>query len=158
MLKKLFLTLSLLVVTIFVMAVPAKRGIWKTLKLQDGTEVRAQLVGDEFGASWRGVDGKNYVKSGNSFVLLNTETADQGNERRAMAMKRRANRLKANTTRRAAGNRTALEGNKKGLIILVNFKDTKFRRCRYKDPLRQYCQYSWLYRQERLRRFCCRLL
>ena len=126
MLKKLFLTLSLLVVTIFVMAVPAKRGIWKTLKLQDGTEVRAQLVGDEFGASWRGVDGKNYVKSGNSFVLLNTETADQGNERRAMAMKRRANRLKANTTRRAAGNRTALEGNKKGLIILVNFKDTKF--------------------------------
>ena len=124
--KKILFTLSLVVVTTAMMAVPAKRGLWKTLKLQDGTEVRAMLVGDEFGACWRGVDGKNYVKSGDSFVLVNTEMADQSNVRRAMAMKRRANRLKANTTRRAAGNRSALEGNKKGLIILVNFKDTKF--------------------------------
>jgi M6 family metalloprotease-like protein len=83
-------------------------------------------VGDEFGACWRGVDGKNYVKSGDSFVILNSEIAKRSNARKEMALKSRAKRLKANVTRRAAGNRSALTGDKKGLIILVNFKDTKF--------------------------------
>jgi M6 family metalloprotease-like protein len=124
--KKFILTLLLTVVTVTMMAVPAKRGLWKTLKLQDGTEVRAQLVGDEFGACWRGVDGKNYVKSGDSFVILNSEIAKRSNARKEMALKSRAKRLKANVTRRAAGNRSALTGDKKGLIILVNFKNTKF--------------------------------
>lgn len=124
--KKVLLTLSLMVITMTMMAVPAKRGVWKTLKLQDGTEVRAQLVGDEFGACWRGVDGKNYVKSGDSFVILNSEIAKRSNARKEMALKSRAKRLKANVTRRAAGNRSALTGDKKGLIILVNFQDTKF--------------------------------
>lgn len=108
------------------LAVPARRGLWKTLTLQDGTQVRATLVGDEFGACWRGVDGKNYVKSGDSFVILNSEIAKRSNARKEMALKSRAKRLKANVTRRAAGNRSALTGDKKGLIILVNFKDTKF--------------------------------
>ena len=124
--KKVLLTLSLMVITMTMMAVPAKRGVWKTLKLQNGTEVRAQLVGDEFGACWRGVDGKNYVKSGDSFVILNSEIAKRSNARKEMALKSRAKRLKANVTRRAAGNRSALTGDKKGLIILVNFQDTKF--------------------------------
>ena len=115
-----------MVITMTMMAVPAKRGVWKTLKLQNGTEVRAQLVGDEFGACWRGVDGKNYVKSGDSFVFLNSEIAKRSNARKEMALKSRAKRLKANVTRRAAGNRSALTGDKKGLIILVNFLDTKF--------------------------------
>lgn len=125
--KKVLLTLSLMVITMTMMAVPAKRGVWKTLKLQNGTEVRAQLVGDEFGACWRGVDGKNYVKSGDSFVILNSEIAKRSNARKEMALKSRAKRLKANVTRRAAGNRSALTGDKKGLIILVDFQDTKFR-------------------------------
>lgn len=124
--KKFIITLLLTVVTMTMMAVPAKRGLWKTLKLQDGTEVRAQLVGDEFGACWRGVDGKNYVKSGDSFVILNSEIAKRSNARKEMALKSRAKRLKANVTRRAAGNRSSLTGDKKGLIILVNFKNTKF--------------------------------
>lgn len=124
--KKFVLTLLLTVVTVTMMAIPAKRGVWKTLKLQDGTEVRAQLVGDEFGACWRGVDGKNYVKSGDSFVILNSEIAKRSNARKEMALRSRAKRLKANVTRRAAGNRSALTGDKKGLIILVNFKNTKF--------------------------------
>lgn len=124
--KKFILTILLTVTAMTMMAVPAKRGVWKTLKLQDGTEVRAQLVGDEFGACWRGVDGKNYVKSGDSFVILNSEIAKRSNARKEMALKSRAKRLKANVTRRAAGNRSALTGDKKGLIILVNFKDTKF--------------------------------
>ena len=60
--KKFLFTLSLLVVTTAMMAVPAKRGQWKTLKLQDGTEVRAMLVGDEYGHFWRAADGQTYAK------------------------------------------------------------------------------------------------
>lgn len=32
------------------MAAPAKRGVYKTLKLAGGQEVRAMLVGDEYGS------------------------------------------------------------------------------------------------------------
>ncbi len=30
------------------MAVPAKPGVWRTISLTDGTQVKVQLVGDEF--------------------------------------------------------------------------------------------------------------
>ena len=56
--KKVLLTLSLLVITMGVMAIPAKKNTWKTLKLSDGKEVRARLSGDEWGHCWLGLDGK----------------------------------------------------------------------------------------------------
>ena len=39
---------ALLCLVLSVWAVPAKRGVWCSLSLVDGTEVKAQLVGDEF--------------------------------------------------------------------------------------------------------------
>ena len=45
--KRLLLSLALTMTTVTMMAVPAKRGVWQTLKLENGTEVRAQLIGDE---------------------------------------------------------------------------------------------------------------
>ena len=41
------------------MAVPAKKGLWKTITLENGQEVKAQLKGDEFGHFWLSADG-NY--------------------------------------------------------------------------------------------------
>lgn len=46
--KKLFFTLSMALMSTLVLAVPAKRGMWKTVKMADGTEVRVELRGDEF--------------------------------------------------------------------------------------------------------------
>ena len=43
--------------TAVVMAVPARRGVTKTLRLADGTTVSAQLCGDEFCHYWQGSDG-----------------------------------------------------------------------------------------------------
>ena len=37
-----------MVFTISISAVPAKPGMWRTLQLKHGKEVRAQLVGDEW--------------------------------------------------------------------------------------------------------------
>ena len=124
--KKLFATLLLSVATIGMMAVPAKKGVWKTVKLCDGTEKKVMLVGDEFGHGWKGTDGKHYVKSGDTYVVQTDAAVKKANARRATAQLNRAKRLKARQMGKAANEPTALTGNKKGLIILVNFKDTKF--------------------------------
>ena len=59
--KKLFLTLSLALTCTVMLAVPAKRGQWKTVKLADGTEVRVELRGDEFCHYWQAADGRQFV-------------------------------------------------------------------------------------------------
>ena len=45
--KKLFTAICLALVTATALAIPAKKGLYTTLKLDNGTEVRAQLCGDE---------------------------------------------------------------------------------------------------------------
>ena len=44
--KRIVFILSLMFVIMSVMASPAKKGIWRTLTLEDGSEVRAMLCGD----------------------------------------------------------------------------------------------------------------
>lgn len=117
--KKIITTLTLLLAVTAVMAVPAKRGVWKTITLSDGTEMKATLQGDEFGHFWKGIDGKKYVKSGNTYVVMGEEVVKNAAARRAKAQQQRTKKMKA---RKAS----AYKGQKKGLIILVNFKDTKF--------------------------------
>ena len=60
--KRTILTFVMMALTIAVMAVPAKKGIWKTLTLSDGTTVTAMLAGDEHGHYWQAADGTCYVK------------------------------------------------------------------------------------------------
>jgi len=45
--KKFVCIFLLILTTVVALAVPARRGVTKTLKLTDGTMVTAQLVGDE---------------------------------------------------------------------------------------------------------------
>ena len=68
--KKYIITLLLTVVTVTMMAVPAKRGLWKTLTLQDGTQVRATLVGDEHGHFWKAENGQAYTLQGDAYVAV----------------------------------------------------------------------------------------
>ena len=123
--KKALLTLSLMLVTAAVMAVPAKKGLWKTITLANGTEVRAQLKGDEFGHFWLTTDGKRLVAADGQYQEENAALRQAAAQRRAQAQQRRAARLprKTNGVRRAPASHL---GEKKGLIILVNFKDVKF--------------------------------
>lgn len=61
--EKTYLTFLFALISVCVLAVPAKRGLWKTVKLADGTEVRVELCGDEYGKFWRAADGKVYVET-----------------------------------------------------------------------------------------------
>lgn len=118
--KKFILTLLLTVVTVTMMAVPAKRGLWKTLTLQDGTQVRATLVGDEHGHFWKAENGQAYTLQGDAYVPVDAQQVIQ------RAKVRRAKVNAQRVQRRTFGHPTTILGKKKAVMILVNFKDQKF--------------------------------
>ena len=71
-------------------AIPAKPGLIRTLTLQDGTTVKAQLVGDEHGHYWLGQDGRAYQNvEGTAYFAVVDATAIQAsaNARRALRRK-----------------------------------------------------------------------
>ena len=122
--KSIFTTFLLLSVSMAMMAVPAKRGVYKTLKLDNGQEVRAMLVGDEHGSFWKGDDGKAYVLTGDSYAAVDEKTViEEARIRRAKANEQYAKRLRTN---RAVGDFKPYYGKMKNLLILVNFADVAF--------------------------------
>ena len=123
--KKLLSLLLFISLATILWAVPAKRGVWKTLKLSDGTEVRAQLVGDEHGHYWLGTDGQAYVQIEDDTLYQRVDAQNiqqKAKQRRQLSNVRRVKRLPANRAKKAS----AYTGQKKGIIILVNFADKEF--------------------------------
>lgn len=107
-----------------VFAVPAKRGLWKTVKMADGTELRVELRGDEFCNYWQAGDGRKFVKNSDKGLF---EFADMDK------MKAKANQIRLSTRRNKiqtrvdiGGEHQPYMGKKKGLIILVQFADKTF--------------------------------
>ena len=122
--KKLFFTLSLLLVTLGASAIPAKKGLWTTRKLADGTEVRVQLKGDEHVHFWEAADGTLYAEGNDHLIKADAESMQaKAMARRAKAEARRAARL----PKKGIGDFTHYTGKKKGLVILVNFANMKFK-------------------------------
>lgn len=121
--KKFFVTMLLMATTMTIMAVPAKKGVWKTLKLQDGTEVKAQLVGDEHGHFWVAEDGKAYAAQGNTKIYKQIE-------KNTVIERAKVRRAKVNAKRvqkRTFGHPTTILGKKKAIMLLVNFQDKSFK-------------------------------
>lgn len=118
------MSISLLLAVASVYAVPAKRGVWHNIPVSGGM-VRAELAGDEFFNYYKSEAGVCYVLNANSGLY---ELVDVEAMQHAAAAKRSA----ANTHRmsRAAVSRkqgvTRTAGAKKGLVVLVEFKDMKF--------------------------------
>jgi M6 family metalloprotease-like protein len=124
MTKRFFATIALGLVTLSAIAVPAKRGLWRTLTLANGTEVKAMLVGDEFGHFWKTEDGISYCKTANGYEVIEPQTViKKAKARRSMANSKRAMRLPLNGVQKE---KAGFFGVKKGLIILVNFSDLAF--------------------------------
>ena len=108
-----------------VFAVPAKRGMWKTLTLADGRQVRACLQGDDMVHFYQTEQGDCYVA--NTYGIY--EKADRealityAKDRRKIFDKANMARAKKLT----GGIGKVYEGKKKGLIILVQFEDKAFK-------------------------------
>ena len=129
--KRLFVTLPLALACMAVLAVPAKRGQWKTVTLADGTEVRVELRGDEFCHFWQAEDGRQFVESAKAGVYepadIEAMTARAAARRQAVAEGRARRAARARKAPSQAGRAaSAYEGEKKGLIVLVEFADLKF--------------------------------
>ena len=114
----------MLLIAMSINAVPAKPGNWKSLKLADGTEVRARLCGDEFMHFWLADDGKRYVEGEEGGVFYPADMEEMVRHANARRAKRQAAR-KARM-RHFSENRTRYTGNRKGLIILVSYQNKDF--------------------------------
>lgn len=122
--KKLLLFLSFFAVANVMLAIPAKRGIYKQITTADGRQVRVQLVGDEHAHYYQTAEGKTYTLQGGFAVEVDVEQ---------LQAKARVHRAKADNVRNArlarrkvGGAGMVYEGKKKGIIILAEFKDLKF--------------------------------
>lgn len=120
--RKILTALSLLLITMGASAVPAKKGLWKTLPF-NGTETKAQLMGDEHMHYWLSEDGQELTEQDGTFVLADmAQLRSNALSRRAKAANQRLRRVKRN----AIGDFMHYTGKKKGLIILVEFSNMQF--------------------------------
>ncbi len=126
--KKLFLIFALALVSLSVSAVPAKPGLWRTLTLDDGTEVRARLMGDEHAKFWLAENGQQYtIQADGTVVEADLEQLQaHALARRSITRQTTAKRLRA-PQRVVIGQATNYKGKKKGLVVLMEFTDTKFK-------------------------------
>ena len=123
--QRIFILNALLCLVLSVWAVPAKRGVWCSISLVDGTEVKAQLVGDEFLHYFVSEDGTKYVQD--EATGLYRKMTDEVVTRRRSAVRRAQAQGRQKRMRRKAQASNAFQGTKKGLIILVQFTDSKFK-------------------------------
>lgn len=121
---KKFLTILILAsVCLAVNAVPAKRGQWKTLTLTDGSQVKAQLKGDEHSHYWMADDGRAFTLSSKSDYAMPADLKVL-EQKRLQRVARRTNTPKKGARKAGEfGRPTSYTGSKKGIIILVEFPE-----------------------------------
>lgn len=136
--KKLYLMLSMLFAFgAAANAIPAKK-LQKVITLTNGTQVSVELRGDEYLSWWEGTDGTAYRATAdeNVFEAFDLEAqkpaaaarrarAEQGRVARLARVK---NSLKGadDKMRGLGGDHITYKGVKKGLVVLVDFKNKKF--------------------------------
>lgn len=132
---KLLMLASLLgFVALSAQAVPAKKGVWRMVTLADGTQKRVELRGDEFCSYWVDAEGvsynldsksKRYVRvDANALQLRASQLRAKANQDRIARMAK-ARRM---ATKKSLGQTNgSYFGKKKGLIILVQYKDKIFK-------------------------------
>lgn len=136
--KKLYLMLSMLFAFgAAANAIPAKK-LQKIITLTNGTQVSVELRGDEYLSWWEGTDGTAYRATAdeNVFEAFDLEAqkpaaaarrarAEQGRVARLARVK---NSLKGadDKMRGLGGDHITYKGVKKGLVVLVDFKNKKF--------------------------------
>lgn len=136
--KKFYLMLSMLFAFgTAANAVPAKK-LQKVITLANGAKVSVELRGDEYLSWWKGADGTAYRATADDAVFEAFDLEAQkpaAAARRAKTEQGRAARLaRVNSSLKGAddkmrglgGDHITYKGVKKGLVVLVDFKDKKF--------------------------------
>ncbi len=124
--KRCLLVIIMVLITIVCNAIPAKPGQYRTLKLTNGQTVTARLVGDEHGHFWLGNDGNAYQEDETGLFqkIDRNEVMKAASERRQSANAYRAKQMAKRRAQKGTSN--SIVGKKKGIIILVNFRNLQF--------------------------------
>lgn len=129
-----------LVFTLKANAIPVEPNLWKTITLTNGKTINAQLIGDEWFSCFRDAEGNLYTLDTNrsNSPRYAQRTATEINTLAIEAYARRDNDPEANRTQPKSALKKSLKktenskdndvfrGNKKGLIIMVNFQDKAY--------------------------------
>ncbi len=121
-------------ITAVAFAIPAKRGVKRTLTLTNGNTVSAALAGDESFHYYVTADGNRIIQDADGrWQVVSDDVIQQ--KRRAMGERRNAHRKARmaktrkmfTSARKAVRRGEAAVTSKKGLVILVNFQDKAFK-------------------------------
>lgn len=123
--KKIILSIALAMLTLTASAVPARR-TQRTLTLSDGTQVTATLSGDENYHYWKTADGRAFVMNEEN-IPQEISLQQAQSKLQAKVQARNAHRIAKRTKHKAAWGAeiNPISGERKGLVILVNYKDKK---------------------------------
>lgn len=133
--KKIILSIALAMLTLTASAVPARR-TQRTLTLSDGTQVTATLSGDENYHYWKTADGRAFVMNEEN-IPQEISLQQAQSKLQAKVQARNAHRIAKRTKHKAAwgAETNPISGERKGLVILVNYKDKKMQhtQAKYND-------------------------
>ncbi len=125
--KKILLATAALCVSICATAIPAKRGLWQTIRLADGTEVKAELRGDEFMSYLQTEDGRKFTLNETTGLYDRADIDLLQKNADAMRALGKSTRRKGPANVTIGGDHQPYVGEKRGLVILVAFQDVPFR-------------------------------
>ncbi len=120
------LSLLLLIMLAFSISITAKNAnpaLKKTVTLANGEKVELRLVGNKFMHYWVADDGRTFIKTNNEYVVTDKQKLFQ----KGMQQQLKSRKLKKSTNKVNFGEETNYIGDKKGLVIMVNFTDVKFK-------------------------------
>lgn len=142
--KKLLVALLFVATTLTMMAIPAKPGLWRTIKLADGTEVRVQLVGDEHAHWMQAADGTCYVQDNGIYVKTTLETMEAKRAARLESRKASRRAIYASTSDGLGKKGTMSRGSVPSIgsytipVVMVQFSDTKFQSTTTVEKMKRY--------------------
>ena len=131
--KFILMTVVLLLCSMTTNAIPVRPGMWATLTLADGTTVRAEVFGNEYGCWYQDAQGRYYVRQGDSYVETDRETIDARRKASMAARHVGARRALFSTTisglgtkGRCSGGAMYSVGEYSIPVLMVEFSDMKF--------------------------------
>jgi len=126
--KRLLLTMTTLMLGVAtMMAVPAKPGVKKTVKLSDGSTVELTLKGDEHYSYYTDEKGTPcQVVNGRLVKMTPREVTDTWTKRKQTRMDKMNASASRRGMRRAGESSKTTTGTQNGLVILMQFPDVEF--------------------------------
>ena len=129
-----FLLLAAVLMSLTASAVPVQPGLWFTLTLADGTTVRAEAHGSEYGSWWEDADGQCYVLQEDGLcVKIDRQTLSE-NIKKSRAARRQPRRIIDASTVSGlgypgwnSGGAMPSNGEWDIPVLMVEFSDAKFK-------------------------------